>query len=147
MMIPHQATRVSGHVFDIRKRRNWSMSEEKEKPLEKMTIKDLKEIALQIPHDTHEIAVQDMNKEQLVAFIKKSRGIKDEPHETHKNKKKKKAAKEKVVLTRQEIKQLIRKLKEEKAALGGHAENKDKKRISILRRRISRLKKLSRKAA
>jgi len=121
------------------------MSEEKEKPLEKMTIKDLKEIALQIPHDTHEVAVQDMNKEQLVAFIKKARGIKDEPHETHK--KKKKAVKAKVILSRQEIKQLIRKLKEEKAALSGQTEKKDNKKISILRRRISRLKKQSRKAA
>jgi hypothetical protein len=120
------------------------MSEEKEKPLEKMTIKDLKEIALQLPHEHLEIAVHDMNKEQVIDFIKKSRGIKDEPHETHK--KKKKAPKVKVILSRQEIKQLIRKLKEEKASLGGQAE-KDNKRISTLRRRISRLKKQSRKAA
>jgi len=120
------------------------MSEEKEKPLEKMTVKDLKEIALQIPHDTHEVAVQDMNKEQLVTFIKTARGIKDEPHETHK--KKKKADRAKVVLTKQELKLLIRKLKGEKAELG-KVENKDNKKISVLRRRISRLKKQSRKVA
>jgi hypothetical protein len=110
-----------------------------------MTIKDLKEIALQLPHEDLEVAVHDMNKEQVIAFIKKSRGIKDEPHENHK--KKKKAPKAKVVLTKQEIKQLIRKLKEEKAELGGKVEDKDKKKISLLRRRISRLKKQSRKAA
>ena len=120
------------------------MSEEKEKPLEKMTVKDLKEIALQIPHDTHETAVQDMNKEQLVAFIKKARGIKDEPQES--KKRKKKATKAKVILTKQQIKMQIKKLKSEKAELG-KVEDKDKKKISILRRRISRLKKLSRKAA
>lgn len=115
------------------------MSEEtKEKPLEKMTVKDLKEIAKEIPHD-HEVAVIDMNKEQLIAFIKQARGIKEEVHE-----KKKKVKKAKIVLTKQDIKAKIKKLKEEKASGAGQA---DKKKIHLLRRRISRLKKLSRKVA
>ena len=116
------------------------MSEEtKEKPLEKMTVKDLKEIAMEIPHD-HDVAVIDMHKEQLIAFIKQARGIKEEAHD----KKKKKIKKAKVVLSKQEIKAKIKNLKEEKASGAGQA---DKKKIFILRRRISRLKKLSRKVA
>jgi hypothetical protein len=108
----------------------------KEKPLEKMTIKDLKEIAMEIPHE-HEIAVIDMNKEQLVAFIKQARGIKDDAPE-------KKIKKIKVALTKQEIKAAIKKLKDEKSSASGQ---EDKKKISVLRRRISKLKKQSRKVA
>ena len=37
------------------------INEHKEdKPLEKMTVKDLKEIALEIPHDHDKVAVRDM---------------------------------------------------------------------------------------
>ena len=122
------------------------MSEKKhhkeEKPIDKMTIKELKEVALEIPHEHTEVAVRDMNKEQLVAFIKQARGIKEEEPAHHEKKKKK--SKEKVVLTRQDIKAKIRKLKEEKLAASGE---KDRKSTSTLRRRISRLKKLSRKTA
>lgn len=111
-----------------------------EKPLEKMTIKDLREIALEIPHDHLEVAVRDMDKEQIVAFIKEARGIKDEaPHQ-----KKKKAKVIKAALTKQEIKAKIRRLKEEKSS--AH-EQKDAKNARILRRRISHLKKQSRKIA
>jgi protein-arginine kinase activator protein McsA len=48
------------------------------------------------------------------------------------------------VLTKQEIKARIRDLKVKKASA---VENKDKKDAAILRRRISRLKKQSRKTA
>ncbi|HOM27844.1 MAG TPA: transcription termination factor Rho [Deltaproteobacteria bacterium] len=119
------------------------MSEKKphkdEKPLERMTVKELREIALEIPHEHTEIAVRDMNKEQLVAFIKQARGIHDEPAAPHPKKK----AKAKVILTKQEVKARIRDLKKKAKASGGD----DPKRASILRRRISRLKKLSRKLA
>jgi len=110
-----------------------------DKPLEKMTVKDLREIGLAIPHDHLEVAVRDMNKEQLVAFIKEARGIKDEaPHQ------KKKAKVIKAALTKQEIKAKIRRLKTEKSS--AH-EQKDAKKARILRRRISHLKKQSRKIA
>lgn len=111
-----------------------------EKPLEKMTVKDLREIALEIPHEHTEVAVRDMNKEQLISFIKQARGIKDEGP-AHPEKKKK--LKVKVVLTKQDIKAKIRQLKEEKAAVG----KDERKSAAQLRRRISRLKKKSRKIA
>jgi hypothetical protein len=110
-----------------------------EKPLDKMTIKELREVGLEIPHEHTEVAVRDMNKEQLIAFIKEARGIKDEEPAAREKKKK---VKVKVVLTRQDIKANIRTLKAQKAAGQG-----DRKSASKLRRRISRLKKLSRRAA
>jgi hypothetical protein len=115
-------------------------SPKEEKPLEKMTVKELREIALEIPHEHTETAVRDMDKEQLVAFIKKSRGIVDE--EVHHRPKKK--VKTRIVLTKQDIKAKIRTLRKEKAAA---ASEKDDKGVAVLRRRISRLKKLSRKTA
>lgn len=107
-----------------------------DKPLEKMTIKELREIAMEIPHDHTEVAVVEMTKDQLVAFIKKAWGIEDkQPH------------KEKLATTKRDklaIKAQIRALKREKEeALAA----KDKKKTSLLRKRISRLKKLSRKVA
>ncbi|MCE5275881.1 MAG: transcription termination factor Rho [Syntrophaceae bacterium] len=113
-------------------------SHKEDKPLEKMTVKDLKEIALEIPHDHLEIAVSDMHKDQLVAFIKEARGIREESP----GKKVKKAKVIKVALTKQEIKARIRKLKEEQASA---QELKDGEKAQVLRRRISRLKKQSRK--
>jgi hypothetical protein len=112
-----------------------------EKSVEKMTIKELREIALEIPHEHTEVAVRDMNKEQLIIFIKQARGVRDEESAGSEKKKKNKVKKVKVVLTKQDVKARIRKLKEEKAAVN------DRKNASILRRRISRLKKLSRRAA
>ncbi|HHO76458.1 MAG TPA: transcription termination factor Rho [Deltaproteobacteria bacterium] len=111
-----------------------------DKPLEKMTVKDLKEIALEIPHDHTAIAVSDMKKDELIAFIKQSRGIVDEEPV----KKKKKTVKIKVLLTKPEIKAKIKKLRQEKKS----AQTADeKKKTKALRHRISRLKKQSRKTA
>jgi len=121
------------------------MSEEKkkahDKPIDKMTVKELKEVALEIPHEHTEVAVRDMNKEQLVAFIKTARGIQDEGPVHHEKKKK---VKVKVIFTKQDIKAKIRELKKAKTAA---QENTEKARVAILRRRISRLKKQSRKTA
>ena len=111
-----------------------------EKPLEKMTVKDLKDIALEIPHDHATVAVRDMKKEELVAFIKEARGIVDEEPV----KKKVSVKAEKVALTKPEVKQKIRTLRQEKKAA---QETKEKKKADILRRRINKLKKLSRKIA
>jgi hypothetical protein len=112
-----------------------------EKSIDKMTIKELREVALEIPHEHTEVAVRDMTKEQLIAFIKQARGIKDEGTGHHEKKKKPKT---KIILTKQDIKAKIRTLKKEKAA--AH-ERSEEKVTAILRRRISRLKKKIRKIA
>ena len=110
-----------------------------EKPLEKMTVKELKEVALEIPHDHASVAVSDMKKDELLAFIKEARGIVDEEPV-----KKKKKAQVKVALTKPEIKAKIKKLRQEKKAAQTAEE---KKKAKALRHRISRLKKQSRKIA
>jgi hypothetical protein len=108
---------------------------EENQPLEKMTVKELRAIAMEIPH---EHAVHDMKKEELIAFIKEARGIQDEAPA----KKKKKVIKLK--LTKTELKARIRELKGLKMQA---LEEKDDKKVRTLRHRISRLKKKSRKAA
>jgi hypothetical protein len=100
----------------------------KEKPLEKMTVTDLREIAKDIPEIT---GVHGMKKEELIVAIKKSKGIVDEPV-------KKKDA------SLGEIKQKIKAVKAQRRAA---IEAKDKKMATIYKRRISRLKKKSRRAA
>ncbi len=102
--------------------------EKKEKPLDRMTAKELREIALEIPEI---IGVHGMNKAELLAAVKKARGIVDEQ------------VKKSDVSTRQ-IKEKIRELKAQQAQ--AH-ESKDQARVKILRRRISRLKKKTRRAA
>ena len=102
--------------------------EAKEKPLEKMTTKDLREIAKEIPQI---VGVHGMKKEELIVEIKKAKGITDEPLK-------------KADASVAQLKQKIKALKiERRAAL----EAKDKKKATIFRRRISRLKKKTRRAA
>jgi len=103
-------------------------TEIKEKPLEKMTVTDLREMAKEIPEIT---GVHGMKKEELIVAIKKSKGIVDEPV-------KKKDA------SLGEIKQKIKAVKAQRQAA---IEAKDKKMATIYKRRISRLKKKSRRAA
>jgi hypothetical protein len=105
-----------------------------EKPLEKMTAPELREIAITLPGVT---GVHAMKKEELLAIIKEARGIKDE---TPSKKRSRKA--EKVTITVGEVKKKISQLMLEKKAA---RESRDAKRVEILRRRINRLKKLSRK--
>lgn len=101
--------------------------EKKEKPLESMTAKDLREIALQIPDI---VGVHGMNKDEIIAVIKKARGIADKPS--------------KAVATMREIKVKIQDLQAKVAAA---REGGDKKMVSIYSRRISRLKKKTRRAS
>ncbi len=102
--------------------------EAKEKPLEKMTVKDLREIAKETPGIT---GVHGMNKAELLSGIKEARGIVDES-----GKKSDSAVRD--------IKKKIHALKaeQEKAAKAD-----DTKKAAIYRRRISRLKKKTRRAA
>ena len=117
------------------------MTEEKKKkeqheeqPLEKLTIKKLQEIAAELPHER---AIHDMKKEELIAFIKQVKGIKDEASE-HKHK-----HKSKVKMAKTELKAKIRELKKlRQEALEGN----ERKKAVTLRYHIARLKKLSRRA-
>jgi hypothetical protein len=107
--------------------------EHDEKHLEKLTIKELREIAADIPHEK---AIHDMKKEELVAFIKEARGIKNEAPV------KKKKHIGKIKMTKPELKAKIREFK----ALRLQAlETKESDRATWFRRQISQLKKKSRR--
>jgi len=93
-----------------------------------MTVKELREIAKEMPEIT---GVHGQNKAELFNAVRKARRIID------KTPKKKDS-------TVQGIKQRIRELKTKRMAA---VESHDKKMVSIYRRRISRLKKRTRKAA
>jgi methyl coenzyme M reductase subunit C-like uncharacterized protein (methanogenesis marker protein 7) len=105
------------------------------KHLEKLTIKELREIAAEIPHER---VIHDMKKEELVAFIKEARGIKDETPV----KKKKQAVK--IKMTKPELKSRIRELKISKRQA---VESNENKKAAMLRHQISQLKKKSRRNA
>ncbi len=100
----------------------------KEKPLEKMTVKELREMAKDMP----EIAgVHGMKKDELIVEIKKAKGIKDEP----------------IKKADASIADLKQKIKALKAQRRQALEAKDKRKATIFKRRISRLKKKTRRAA
>ncbi len=102
--------------------------EAKEKPLDKMTSKELREMALALGGI---VGVHAMNKNELVAAIKEAKGITDE-----------KTKKSEIDV--RALKAKIKELRDKKATAS--AENK-KKLMDALRRRISNLKKKTRKAA
>ena len=102
--------------------------QDKEKPLDKMTVKELREIALQIPDI---VGVHGMNKGDLVEVIKEFRGIKDE-------------GKKKNTASLRDIKGEIKACKAKRAEA---LEKEDRKTATIMRRKISRLKKKTRRAA
>jgi hypothetical protein len=99
----------------------------KEKALEKMTVKDLREMAKDIPEI---VGVHGMRKEELIVAIKEVKGIIDEPVK-------------KADASVGEIKQKIKRFKAQRQAA---LEAKDSKMATIYKRRISRLKKKSRRA-
>jgi len=101
--------------------------ETKDKPLEKMTAKELRVVA----EETKEITgAHGMNKPELIQAIKKVRGIVDE----------KTGHGDSV----RDIKLKIRTLKAQRS---GALTAQDRKKATILRRRINRLKKKTRAAA
>lgn len=102
--------------------------EKKEKPLDKMTAKELRELALSMGGIT---GVHGMNKIELIAAIKEERGIVDDK------------GKKKSVDVR-ELKSKIKDIREKhiKALEDGNAKLADS-----FRRRISNLKKKTRRAA
>ena len=109
-----------------------------EKPLDKMTVVELREtLKKEVPDIT---GVTGMKKDQLLEALKEVRGIKDKPEA---KKKKKKTAGPKKEMTVSEMKQEIVRLRTERESI---RQEGDKKKIEIIRRRINRLKKLTRKA-
>lgn len=101
--------------------------EKKEKPLEKMTAKELRELALTLEGI---VGVHAMNKSELIAAVKEAKDIVEE--------KSKKAVDVRTIKTK------IRQLQEKKAAA---KEAGNAKLVDAFRRRISNLKKRSRRAA
>ena len=100
----------------------------KKKLLEKMTVKELKEIAKEIPEIS---GVHGMKKDELLVAIKGAKGIKEEPVK-------------KADASVAELKKKIKALKSERQTA---LEAKDKKMATIYKRCISRLKKKTRRVA
>ncbi|MGE0083307.1 MAG: Rho termination factor N-terminal domain-containing protein [Desulfococcaceae bacterium] len=101
--------------------------EEKEKPLEKMTIKEVREIAKGIDGV---VGASGMNKDELLTIIRKARGI-AEPVKKSSS-------------TVRDMKKKIRELKTKWAEV---LEAGDQKMAAIWRERIIRLKKKTRRLA
>ncbi|MGD9336954.1 MAG: Rho termination factor N-terminal domain-containing protein [Syntrophobacterales bacterium] len=102
--------------------------EKKEKPLDRMTAKELREMALGLEGI---VGVHAMNKSELIAAIKKAKGIEDK----------------KVRRTDSDVRSIKRKIKELRNQQETMREAGEKDKVQILRRRISRLKKRTRRAA
>ncbi len=103
-------------------------AEKKENPLDRMTAKELRDLALTIPEIS---GVHGMNKEEVLSAIKQARGIKDDTGKKGDR----------------SMRQLKEKIKELRGKKIEFQEKKDRKAIDQLRRRISQLKKKTRKAA
>jgi hypothetical protein len=126
-----------------------------EKPLDKMTVAELREaLKKEVPDIT---GLSSMKKDQLLEAVMEAKNSKDEspPKKTTAKKaapkkvapKKsapKKTAGPKKEMTVSEMKQEIVRLRAERESI---RQEGDKKKIEIIRRRINRLKKLTRKAA
>jgi protein-arginine kinase activator protein McsA len=101
--------------------------ETKEKPLEKMTAKELREVGKQIPEIT---GVYGMNKAELVSAIKKARGItEDLPKKSDSS-----------------VREIKKKIKALRTAREVTINDNDHKMAEIYRRRINKLKKKTRRA-
>ncbi|MDI6742302.1 MAG: hypothetical protein QMD11_06125 [Smithella sp.] len=109
--------------------------ENHEKHLGKLTVKELRDIAAEIPHER---AIHDMKKEELIAFIREAKGIKDESPA------KKKKHIGKIKMTKPELKTKIRELKALRMQV---RESNEKKKSSRLSHQISQLKKKLRRLA
>jgi len=100
--------------------------EAKAKPLEKMTAKELKDLAKEVPEIT---GIHGMNKIELISAVKKSKGIKEAPGK-------------KTDVSVRQVKEKLRavRAKQEKAV-----SSNDTKMAAIYRKRIIRLKKKTRR--
>jgi hypothetical protein len=103
--------------------------EKKEKPLDKWTVKELREEALKIPGVQ---GVHGMNKDELIAALKAEKGIVDD-------------SPKKEGQGMRELKARLVKLRSAREEERGQGATRA--RLNILRRRLSRLKKVMRRAA
>ncbi len=112
--------------------------EKTEKPLEKMTAKELREMALGMSgiHGVHA-----MKKEELLVAIRAAKGITEEEPKKEKHAVIKK---EKVVLTASQLKQKVRELRAKREEI---LQQQNWKMAKILRKQIRRFKKMTRRAA
>ena len=104
--------------------------ESKKKDLERMTVKELKEVATE---STDLVGIHAMKKAELLAAIKEAKGIKEE-----------KAPKEKIEKEAVTVKELKEKIIALKAQRKEARKARDKRMVHILRRKINRLKKETR---
>lgn len=111
--------------------------EKKEKPLERMTAKELREMALGLPGIA---GVHAMKKEELLVAIRKAKGI----PEPEVKKGKAGVRKEKVIFTASQLKQKAKELKAKREEL---LQQRNFKMAEILKNRIRRLKKRTRRVA
>lgn len=100
--------------------------EAKEKPLEKMTAKELRELGKQLPEIS---GVYGMNKAELISAIKKARGIIEDTKAT----------------PDASVREIKKKIQSIKASRENAVNDNDKKMADIYRRRIIKLKKKTRK--
>lgn len=112
--------------------------EKKEKPLEKMTATELREMALGLPGIS---GVHAMKKEELLVAIRKAKGL---PEPEAKKERKAGGKKEKVILTSAQLKQKARELRAKREEL---LQQRNFRMAQILRKRILRLKKMTRRVA
>ena len=106
-----------------------------EKSLDKMTAKELREVAAGMAEIT---GAHGMKKDELLAAIKKAKGI----EETAPVIKKKKTTTASVPMTVKEMKAKIVQLRKEQEEL---RQDGDRKQMKIMRRRLNRLKKRTRR--
>jgi hypothetical protein len=102
--------------------------ENKEKPLAKMTAKELRELAKSIPGIS---GVYGMNKDEMISEIKKSRGIAEEVSK-HKG---------------SSVREIKQKMRTVRAKHLSALEANDMKMVKIYKRRMINLKKKTRRAA
>jgi hypothetical protein len=101
--------------------------EKKEKPLDRWTVKELREEALQIPNLQ---GVHGMNKDELLAVVREAKGLSEPP---------KKSKAKSVRDTKKKVVEL-KKIRDDERSEGAA-----RSRMRILRRKISRLKKQTRR--
>jgi hypothetical protein len=100
--------------------------EKKEKPLEKWTIKELRETALEIPNIQ---GVHGMNKNELIEIVREHKGLP--------------APEKKKTVDLRELKKKVIDLKQVRDAK--REEGASRSELNIMRRKISRLKKQTRR--
>jgi hypothetical protein len=103
-------------------------AEKKEKPLDKMTAKELRDLGMSLGTIT---GVHGMNKEEILAAVKEARGIVE-------------TGGPKGDRSMRQLKEKLGELRDKKEAARAGS---DRKALDVLRKRISRMKKKTRQAA